>query len=205
LGTLNVHTSFEELVIDTSQLPIVHYQQEENDTCLCDAIASGFHHINEKELAYEIHQYGRENPTCPNMYDRLFNDVLMKSVTFKLKFQQVKIKNRDFREFNILDNADRKGIQALTIFASDSSVDHVIVCVDGYIFDPNKRYALPLTKENLDKCCGSNVEFMAVRNGRWYKPHVTTTCKKSKMKKRKIKLCMESKNTKRFCPEKCTG
>ena len=41
------------------------------------------------------------------------------------------------------------------LVGSDGKTDHAVTVSDGWIFDGNFSHALPLTKENLDKCCST--------------------------------------------------
>jgi len=147
------------------QVPI-KYQQFDLDTCLCDSLANAFDYLKYYNLGEKIHTYGLNNHATTTMYDDVWKDILLKEDDFKLNFQLVKIKNRSY---SILDNATKKGIQAFTLVATDGSMDHVISAVDGFLFDPNQCYSIPVTKENLDKCCG-NAKFIGIKEGIWLKP-----------------------------------
>ena len=40
---------------------------------------------------------------------------------------------------------------------SDSNSNHLVAITNEWILDSNYKYALPLSKENLVKCCKSNI------------------------------------------------
>ena len=66
------------------------------------------------------------------------------------KGREVKQKN-DY--FDILLNDE--GL--LTICGRYSNSNHLVAMTNEWIFDSNFKYVLPLSKENLDKCCKSDI------------------------------------------------
>jgi hypothetical protein len=50
-------------------------------------------------------------------------------------------------------------------------MDHVVSIVDDLIFDPNKKFALPLNEENLHRCCGNDNTFVGIKEGCHYMRH----------------------------------
>ena len=72
----------------------------------------------------------------------------------KRKRGEIKDKN-DY--FDILVNG--KGLFAICeLSGSDSNSNHSVAITNEWIFDSNYKYALPLSKENLDKYCKSDKE-----------------------------------------------
>jgi len=156
---------FEELYQEGSSLIPVQFPQGKHDRCLCDALASGFHYIGYKDLALLIHKYGTTHPPTPNFYNVVCDNFLLKNSTFKKKFQYAKINPN---AFSILDKKGERGIFLVTLISSDGSCDHVVSIVDGKIFDPNQQYAVNLTKENLDYCCGDDCQYIGIKEGRHF-------------------------------------
>ena len=77
------------------------------------------------------------------------------------------MKPKDFDVLKIEDD-HKTNIFLLRLYTKPSITDRVVhkgydtkhdVCVcDGWIFDSNMDYAMPVTQENLDKCCRLGME-----------------------------------------------
>jgi len=145
----------------------VKYRQEENNTCLCDALASALHFIGITGLAETVHEYGRTHLATPNFYDEL-DSVLFSNPIFRRTFNS---KRLGINQYDIENDRKKKGIFLITLCGDDGSQDHVISIVDEKIFDPNSFFAMDLTKQNLDSCCGEGNTCIGIREGRHYYTH----------------------------------
>ena len=50
----------------------------------------------------------------------------------------------------------------LQLIGSDGGIQHAVTTVDNWIFDSAEEYAYELTKKNLSRCCGPDIEFERV-------------------------------------------
>ena len=162
----------------------VHYQQVNGASFICDAIASAFHYLRRMELACRIHKFGLEKEaglgSHIEIYKSLFIEILKEDNEFKKTMQEVHIKEDE--EYDIFQNNNLKGVFVFSLADSDGNSNHFFAYCDGFIFHPSQTFALLLTRENLDVCCGGN-SFSRILYGRWYRPHPNAKKRKKRGKR----------------------
>jgi hypothetical protein len=47
----------------------------------------------------------------------------------------------------------------LQLMGKDGGVQHAVTTVDNWIFDSVEKHAIPLTRQNLGRCCGTELGF----------------------------------------------
>ena len=127
--------------------PVVKYQQGGKATCMFSSMALALHSSGDwqlQQVACTIHQRRPRHVGATS-----FLKLLMEMVQVDARCLQPK---RTRKSFNW-----RKGIGPYDFFVgvirdSSGSVQHAVSIHDGWIFDSNEPFALPLNQESLD-CC----------------------------------------------------
>ena len=154
--------------------PIIKYPQGSKDTCLERSVNSvlSFRQNN----LYNFDQSAKEKRRIKNKIGnvireidlhckRLFgkeklnkiNNILQQDHFFDCEKFPKKKRNRngEFVDFDILSPEFDKGFFTICqLCGSDGNRNHTVTITKEWIFDTNLLKAMPLNKQNLDRCCG---------------------------------------------------
>ena len=136
----------------STQFKNVFLQQNEA-SCVVTSLANALMYINDKEGANELM---RSKQDCLATTRRL---QFVANILSQKKYRVTKLSN-----FDILSNISKwPTICGLT--GSDGGRGHAVSVCGQLLFDGNAPYAIPLTKGNLNWCCGAtgvHVEYVKV-------------------------------------------
>ena len=145
--TSNKRQSYDALESETHVLPKIKYPQGDSFTCVTSSLASALHHIGAKsktgEDLAEIVDSLKDQQSGKIM--TLVLSTLRKSTGWEVSWE----KNcKDYKPWEV-----REEWPTLVCFEDSTGFSRHCICVlRDMIFDSNKEQALPLSKENLDKC-----------------------------------------------------
>lgn len=132
---------------ETHVMPKIEYPQGDSFTCVTSSLASALHHIGAKsktgEDLAEIVDSLKDQQSGKKM--TLVLSTLRKSTGWNAYWQD---NCKDYRPLEV-----REEWPTLICFEDSTGFSRHCICVSGdLIFDSNKEQALPLSKDNLDKC-----------------------------------------------------
>ena len=159
------------IIAKTNMYPRIQFYQGKYDTCLQRSVASALSTIfrNDKsnhfgDLILQISNIDKS--ICGKDKINIIIQMMMRGYFCNERFptnpkkRYKKRKRGEVKEkndyFDILVN-DKGLFTICQLCGSDSNSNHSVAITNEWIFDSNYKYALPLSKENLDKCCKSDV------------------------------------------------
>ena len=136
--------------------PQVRYSQGPHDTCIYSSFASALHYLGAKHAAHHISTtaVGDAGSDPVTVLQRLSKRIDKTNVRF-LKPSKLP------KTFVLTSEMEDNMMLVGSLVASDGSVNHAVTITQGWIFDSNEQFALPLTKEALDVCTQSEDEATA--------------------------------------------
>jgi hypothetical protein len=131
-----------------SQLPGIEYLQGRVKSCLISSLGSALKYLGfDDSVITGIMQVGMDNIHLAEQPQKI---AMAMGVHVK-GFQSRKIKSG----FPLLDQSKWTVYPRMIVLqAQDGGIEHAITVVGGLLFDSNYVTAIPLTKSNLDWCCG---------------------------------------------------
>jgi hypothetical protein len=154
--------------------PRIAYPQFGMDTCIFASICSALYYLKFEDVAYQIDTLKMNllKESSPVLYGNLIKTItqFIKSESpdyFRKCLEIQKIEYCD--SFDLLDHATRKPniLYHVVIESEDGAGNHSICVVHKWIFDGNYTNALPLSKQNLDNCCGDSI-YVGISTGYKY-------------------------------------
>ena len=159
------------IIAKTNMYPRIQFYQGKYDTCLQRSVASALFTIfrNDKsnhfgDLILQISNIDKSMDGKDKI--NIIIQMMMRAYFCNERFptnpkkRYKKRKRGEIKEkndyFDILVN-DKGLFTICQLCGSDSNSNHSVAITNEWIFDSNYKYALPLSKENLDKCCKSDV------------------------------------------------
>lgn len=158
--------------------PVIHYKEENNDTCAFTSMCSCLHYMKYEDVAFKLDTFKGE--FMKSLYFENFYNIMGVVTNFlqkkSYKYFQKAYKVRkigNYTHFNIIEQGKQfpKVLFHVGLRSSDGAENHAVCICDNWIFDGNFTNTLPLTKANLDLCCDS--EFIGIRFGYMYIPNVS--------------------------------
>ena len=146
----SVKRSFEAPVqTPRSQQIVVHFKQNEHNTCVFSSFASALWAIGFPEIGICVAKEVKTTIDNPSVLARL---AVLMGENFWL--QPCKIKRPN--EFPLLTVDLSEALVVVVLKASDGSAHHAVTVHDGLIFDSNEQTSLPLCQANLDFLCSTD-------------------------------------------------
>ena len=159
------------IVAKKNMYPEIRFYQGKYDTCLQRSVASALStiFINDKsnqvgDLILHINDIDKSMDGKDKI--NIIIQMMMRAYFCNERFptnpkkRYKKRKRNEIKEkngyFDILQN-DKGLFTICQLCGSDSNSNHSVAITNEWIFDSNYKYALPLSKENLDKCCKSDI------------------------------------------------
>jgi len=158
--------------MDTSMNPPIQFQNNESSICAFASLSSALYHLDYKTEANNLMDMidgfgvGRESGVeMQFVIKSVFVDQNSAFEQLRFDFTASKLP----RGFDIL-NAERNPLDIffIVIQQSDNHASHAVAILGDFIFDCNTKFALPMTQEGLDCCCGSVATFDYV----WFGYHI---------------------------------
>ena len=159
------------IIAKTNMYTRIQFYQGKYDTCLQRSVASAlftiFRNDNSNHFGDLILQISNiDKSICGKDKINIIIQMMMRAYFCNERFptnpkkRYKKRKGGEIKEkndyFDILVN-DKGLFTICQLCGSDSNSNHSVAITNEWIFDSNYKYALPLSKENLDKCCKSDV------------------------------------------------
>jgi len=159
------------IVAKKNMYPEIRFYQGKYDTCLQRSVASALStiFINDKsnqvgDLILHINNIDKSMDGKDKI--NIIIQMMMRAYFCNERYptnpnkRYKKRKRNEIKEkngyFDILQN-DKGLFTICQLCGSDSNSNHSVAITNEWIFDSNYKYALPLSKENLDKCCKSDI------------------------------------------------
>ena len=148
--------------------PVILYRQELRDDCIFCGLASALEFFGAHKTGVLINAQ-RFKKYNKNQTDwQVAHDVMMKNGWITIAYESR-------NDTNIIGKYPyfKECILMVILLGSDGSVSHSVSICQNYIFDGNRRHALPMSKKSLDWCCsapGVSVEFKAFYSAVYFHP-----------------------------------
>ena len=139
------------------------YTQDKNDYCATYAVASALKHEGHTAAASTIAALAQESRNL----DAGANVLKWLAARVRAAVQPA-YRVRRIREplsYDPLAPTEHGRIVLMQLVDSSGSSRHAVATAAGWIFDPNRACALPLTAANLDACCIGTTRYRAVAAG----------------------------------------
>jgi hypothetical protein len=144
--------------------PKICFHQDMNKTCVTDSLASALFFLGELGLAGDVHKYGR-SITNNGEYPVISHLGLVRSFMSQ-KGHSWTPHLIDSRRTDLCDPFEMSNFPKLVVLeGTDGDTGHAVCVVDNWIFDSSLKFALPLTREALNFCCGDDDEFQSICKG----------------------------------------
>jgi len=160
-------------------MPLILYQQGDANNCLFCAAANALHFLGWRDLAKVLYDESFAYTKCHfniwrDMIARL-NSHLCQDYTIKRLLSHFSTGSKRAK-VDVVANPS-PNIRLIQVCASDGFTSHAIATCGQLIFDGNEDYALQLSQENMDWCCGSEedaspVTFVGVDRGYELEPRM---------------------------------
>ena len=148
--------------------PVILYRQESRDDCVFCGLASALAFFGAHQTGVHINDQRFRKYNKRQTDWQVAHDVMRKNGWVTIAYESRKDTKilAKYPHFN-------ECILMVILCGSDGSVSHSVSICQNYIFDSNRRHALPMLKESLDWCCsapGISVEFKAYYRAVYFYP-----------------------------------
>lgn len=128
---------------EVSNLPKIHWQQRNEDTCIMHSLASAMFSMKATDKnANPVHNIIADLSKYPSYSLKNLKDFLPRVGWLTI----------DIDTTDLLSNRSEMP-RVVQLHSSSGSISHVVTLLGDYIFDSNKTHALTLTQAGLDNAC----------------------------------------------------
>ena len=136
--------------------PVIRFRQHDNKTCVFKSMACALHYLDKHNAANALSTLAvhTERKHGKGLINYLYET--MEAHVPEIADGQKWNTSKKLEKFDVMANIS-KYPTLLQLLGTDGGIQHAVTTVDNWIFDSAEEYALALTLENLNKCCGPNV------------------------------------------------
>ena len=138
-----------------TNLPAIKFRQRSGErTCIGKGLASALFHAGEMKIAQSFCDQASKLGRTETWLDTVKKTLKKKSGWYVRRTWAATVGGAcKYRIAELM--GEKKNMMTLVIpQGSDGGIEHALVVYEGYIFDAIENYALPVTMENLNWCCG---------------------------------------------------
>jgi len=168
--------------------PLVKYQiPPGKNTCLSSSMASAMHYCGFEQGAKILYEAGVAADHTGDLVGLIKRMIELARDGTDRVYAPHRIREKQACLLNpahtCADDPDVLMVVAI-LSASDGEATHAITMSDGWIFEANLTFALPLTRESLDYCCGGqDTPYVGIHRGYIFRPHQHNSRKRRKKTK----------------------
>lgn len=142
----------ESCMRNPSSPPIVYLNLPKCHNCMAGALSSSLHFLGFADIAQQIWKRATEDIKIDSRFVQNFVGLLVNPLLRKHKM--ILQKNGKNNRFDPLATSDAdRCLRLAKLKPKCGGLNHVVAFAGGHIFDPNRSFALPITKENLETVC----------------------------------------------------
>jgi hypothetical protein len=153
----NVQAPMENVII-AEDSPRIAFSQKSLSCCATSGFASALHYLGYIQKSQDLHNLGLDWLKTENVSRIMESTVQWFRNTSPMRYEWQCLRMKAEQQSpEALLKLGMVHFMFVQLLATDSSAGHSITIYCGQVFDSNNERALPLNRETLDYCCGSNL------------------------------------------------